>query len=341
MENLDPAGPETRIRDASRLIAWPENGDSTMISSALKSFHDLGRVTGITFAEKGTTAPQPLAYLVHFPRLSVTLSGVETMWLEQSGRNTLVRLSLGEAVVVPANCWNRPLWSSPSVTLNLLFGRHQIGVSLVRSDGLSPIPSNVEKASLQGAVAEAPRNMMEALLALHPGALHAAVPLVDALLRCVSESLELPSPSTPKRRSTSVYESICMYVQEHFQFPLNRDSVAALFKVSPNHVSRLFKQEGLVSFNDYVSFVRINRAKYLLKHHRQTIDEVAAACGFSEASYFCRVFKKFTNATPTHYRQQQDRAVVRLEQAGLVQPHERGWRRGPGQDEALLARSTG
>jgi AraC-like DNA-binding protein len=314
-----------------------------MISSALKSFHELGKVDDVIFAEKGRTAPQPLAYRVHFPRLSVTLSGVETMWLEQSGRNALVHLSGGKAVVVPANSWNRLLWSSPSLTLNVLFGRHQIGVSLVQSDGLSPIPISVEKTSLQGAVAEAPRNMMEALLALRPGAMHAAVPLVDALLRCVSESLGLPAPSTPKRRATSLYQSICMHVQEHFQFPLNRDSVAESFNVSPNHVSRLFKQEGMVSFNDYVSFVRINRAKYLLTHHRQTIDEVASACGFSEASYFCRVFKKFTNATPTHYRQQQDCAAVHGKQCGPTHapPQVEGWQPAPSSADPLPAVHAG
>jgi AraC-like DNA-binding protein len=70
-------------------------------------------------------------------------------------------------------------------------------------------------------------------------------------------------------------------------------------------VSRLFRREGYVAFNDYVNFVRINRAKYLLKHHRQTIDEIAAACGFREVGYFCRVFKKKTKQTPSEYRTRQ------------------------------------
>lgn len=257
------------------------------------------------FAENGGTTPQPLAYIVHFPRLSVTLDGTDAMWIEQGGRNALLRLNSGESLVVPANCWNRPQWSNPATTLTVLFGRRQIGLSLVEFNGESDPSPQATKTSLHGALAEAPQSIMQAILTLPPQSAHAAVPLVDTLLRALADALTVPPAVATKSRSASLYESICMYVQEHFQFQLNRDSVGELFKISPNHVSRLFKQEGLVAFNDYVNFVRISRAKYLLKFHHQSLDEVAAACGYTETSYFCRVFKKFTKMTPSSYRCQQ------------------------------------
>jgi transcriptional regulator GlxA family with amidase domain len=58
----------------------------------------------------------------------------------------------------------------------------------------------------------------------------------------------------------------------------------------------------MIPFNAYVTYVRINRAKYLLKNYRQSLDEVATACGFSDASYFCRVFRRLTRLTPSGYR---------------------------------------
>jgi AraC-like DNA-binding protein len=272
--------------------------------SALRTFLRRGRVRRVFFAEGAATTPPQLAYLVHFPRLTITLRGRDSMWIEHEGKARLIQPDVGEAVVVPANCWNRPTGTGPVVTLNLLFGRKQVGASLVTHDGGRRGPAAVGKVALPAAWDDAPRNLMQGLLGLHADPAGAAVPLVEALLRACLGALTTPVIA-PKRRAATLYDSICMFVQESFHTPLTRESVAAHFRVSPNHVSRLFKREGMIAFNEYVTYVRINRAKYLLKHYLQSVDEVTAACGFNEASYFCRVFRRMTRMTPTEYRQQQ------------------------------------
>lgn len=273
-------------------------------SSALRAFLRRRRVRRVFFTERATATPPQLAYLVHFPRLAITLRGRDAMWIEHGGKARLIHLGVGEAVVVPANCWNRPTGTGAVVTLNLLFGSKQVGLSLVTQVGGRRGPAAVSKAALPAAWDDAPRNLMQALLGLPTDPAGAAVPLVEALLRACLGALTTPVVA-PKRRAATLYESICLFVQESFHTPLTRESVAAHFRVSPNHVSRLFRREGMVAFAEYVTYVRINRAKYLLKHYRQSIDEVAAACGFSEASYFCRVFRRVTRLRPTGYRQQQ------------------------------------
>jgi AraC-like DNA-binding protein len=57
-------------------------------------------------------------------------------------------------------------------------------------------------------------------------------------------------------------------------------------------------------FTDYLTWVRLDRAKYMLRHHDRTLGEVAQSCGFSDIGYFCRVFKRKTKLTPTAYRLQ-------------------------------------
>ena len=271
------------------------------LASALRAFLRRGRVRRVFFAEGASTPPPQLAYLVHFPRLTVTLRGRDSMWIEQNDKARLIHPGAGEGVVVPANCWNRPTWTGSAVNLNLLFGRKQVGLSLVAHDGRRRNPAAVCKAVLPVAWDDAPRHLMQALLGLHTDPANAAVPLVESLLRACLGALTAPVVA-PKRRAATLYDSICMFVQENFQAPLTRESIAAHFRVSPNHVSRLFRREGMIAFNEYVTYVRINRAKYLLKHYRQSVDEVAAACGFSEASYFCRVFRRVSKLTPTEYR---------------------------------------
>lgn len=272
------------------------------IVASLNEFFRRCGITRIHFAENASVPPPALAYLVHFPRLTLTLTGNDSVWIERDGRNRTLTLPPGEVLVVPANCWSRPLWTQPTTTINVLFGRGQIGISLVRYTGQNPVPPLATKAAIQDALAEAPQSIMTALLALGSHNEAATRPLVDALLRAIATALATPS-SEPRGRAHSLHHEICMYVQENPQLDLGRNNIARHFQVSPNHISRLFKTEGQVSFNDYVNYSRINRAKYLLKNHRQNLGEIAAACGFSDASYFCRVFKKLTRTTPSHYRQ--------------------------------------
>jgi two-component system response regulator YesN len=48
--------------------------------------------------------------------------------------------------------------------------------------------------------------------------------------------------------------------------------------------------------------VRVNRAKFMLQSYRMSVKEIAATCGYSDAAYFCRVFRKVTGLTPMQYR---------------------------------------
>lgn len=280
----------------------PSHDSAGILLASIEKFLRTREITAVHFADEGGTPPPPLAYHVLFPRVSVILSGEDSMWVEQQSRPQLVRLRAGMGLVVPANRWNRPLWNQRVVTLNLLFGRKQLGLSLVRHNGKTRQPPAAFKISLYGSQADTPRSIMQVVLALPHGQSSAARPLVTALLHsCHEAMLERSAPA--KGKAHNLYESICLHLQEQFQFPITRDSVAKHFRISPAHVSRLFQHEGLVPFNDYLTYVRLNRAKYLLKHHHQNLGEIAALCGFSDASYFCRVFKKMTRQTPSAYRQ--------------------------------------
>jgi len=64
----------------------------------------------------------------------------------------------------------------------------------------------------------------------------------------------------------------------------------------------LFKQVTGISFKEYLNKVRIEEAKSLLEHTDYSIMEIAVACGYSDQSYFTKVFKKATGITPKQYR---------------------------------------
>jgi len=58
--------------------------------------------------------------------------------------------------------------------------------------------------------------------------------------------------------------------------------------------------KGQTRFSDYLNFVRMNRAKFMLRNYG--LKAVTANCGYSDVAYFCRIFKKMNNEPPTQYQ---------------------------------------
>lgn len=71
--------------------------------------------------------------------------------------------------------------------------------------------------------------------------------------------------------------------------------------ISETHFRRIFKTAYNMSPNQYLIFLRINRAKELLETGNQSIEEIAELSGFSSASYFSRLFKERTGFSPYEF----------------------------------------
>ena len=225
------------------------------------------------------------------------------MEVAHGGRTETIRPIRGHTVFVPDHAWNKPDWTGHVDVLTFLFGVKQIGISLVRHKGGSQVPPTAVKASVQGGYDVPTHSILAALMVL--AADHSNGPLArlltESLLHACLRLLKSPQKQHP-RKAIRTYESICLYLQENFHSPLTRESVARHFGLAPNHISRLFRREGFMRFNDYLNLVRVNRAKFMLQNYSLTLKEIAASCGYSDPAYFCRVFKKACKVTPTEYR---------------------------------------
>lgn len=268
----------------------------------LETFLRESRVRHVHFSD-GTTVPPALAYVTNFPRLSVPLSGCHTMEISRDGGTRTIRPVRGHAVFVPDHAWNKPDWAERIDVLTILFGVKQIGVSLVRHKGGTQMPAAVLKASVHGGYDVPTHSILASLMVLAADRSEGPLArlLTESLLHACLRLLKAPQHRKP-RKAIRTYESICLYLQENFQNPVTRESVAEHFGLAPNHVSRLFRKEGLMRFNDYVNLVRVNRAKFMLQNYSMTLKEIAANCCYTDTAYFCRVFKKICKVTPTEYR---------------------------------------
>lgn len=92
------------------------------------------------------------------------------------------------------------------------------------------------------------------------------------------------------------------YIDEHYHHPLTLEEVAEYVGISPYYFSKLFKDRFGKTFIDYVTDVRIARAKKEMANPNKSLKEICFLVGYNDPNYFSRVFKKHTGMSPSEYR---------------------------------------
>ncbi|MFB1421309.1 AraC family transcriptional regulator [Citrobacter freundii] len=249
----------------------------------------------IYFASTNSATPE-LAYQVDFPRLEIVLEGE----FADSGIDKV--LTPGDVLFVPAGGWNFPQWVTSVTTLSILFGKQQLDFSVVQWDG-----KQYQNLTRQHVARRGPRIGSFLLQTLHemqmqPQEQQTARLIVASLLSHCRDLLG--SQIQTASRSQALFDAIRGYIDERYASPLTRESVAQAFYISPNYLSHLFQKTGAIGFNEYLNHTRLEHAKTLLKGYELKIKDVAHTCGFIDSNYFCRLFRKNTERSPSEYRRQ-------------------------------------
>jgi two-component system response regulator YesN len=98
---------------------------------------------------------------------------------------------------------------------------------------------------------------------------------------------------------TKIYECI----KKNVFADISLEYVAQQVGMSPQYLSRIFKEEVGMNFIDYVTSKRISYAKKLLENRDKSIRDIAIESGYSDPSYFSKIFKKIVGLTPKEYRE--------------------------------------
>ncbi|MEK3837122.1 MULTISPECIES: AraC family transcriptional regulator [unclassified Paenibacillus] len=124
---------------------------------------------------------------------------------------------------------------------------------------------------------------------------HELTELIQMACSKATEKLALVSNS-------GIGDEVSAYVQNHYaDINLSVSMIGANFGITPQYVSRLFKEQTGQGLHDYISQVRTAEAKKLLQEG-VTIEEVSSRVGFSSSSAFIRVFKKYEGITPGRFK---------------------------------------
>ncbi len=98
--------------------------------------------------------------------------------------------------------------------------------------------------------------------------------------------------------------SLKAYVAEHYRSGITLNTMAEQVNMSPSQLSKLFREYAGEHFSDYVTGLKAQKAKELLKRTDKRIYEIADYLGFSDAYYFSSWFKRTIGCTPTEYREE-------------------------------------
>jgi two-component system response regulator YesN len=93
------------------------------------------------------------------------------------------------------------------------------------------------------------------------------------------------------------------YIDQHYsQSDISLNQVANYVNRSPSHFSTIFSHEAGITFRDYLTQVRIEKAKELLSTTMLRSSEISYNIGYKDPHYFSSVFKKNTGLSPKEFR---------------------------------------
>lgn len=108
-------------------------------------------------------------------------------------------------------------------------------------------------------------------------------------------------PDTEEQKtSVGIFESIVDYVDYHYrESDISLSRLANVFSYTEKYLSYLFKKNMQIGFVSYLNNLRIQYACELIQNGNMNMSEISVASGYSDYSYFSKVFKKITGKSPT------------------------------------------
>lgn len=105
-----------------------------------------------------------------------------------------------------------------------------------------------------------------------------------------------------ERKNTKPVRLALQYIEEHYGEQIRLEDLADRVNLNPVYFSQVFKKQTGENFSDYLIGYRMDMAKQLLINSGYNINEISDKVGYSDSSYFSRLFKKTVGIKPSEYR---------------------------------------
>lgn len=112
---------------------------------------------------------------------------------------------------------------------------------------------------------------------------------------------QMPAPATDE---DEVVAQAKAYIRAHLRESISRTDIARKVYLHPDYLSHIFHDRTGTTLSDFILQERVAQAKQLLEANQMSITEIGEAVGFSNSSYFGKMFRKYVGCTPKDYRRQ-------------------------------------
>lgn len=135
---------------------------------------------------------------------------------------------------------------------------------------------------------------------------------------CQKDFLQSQNISAGEKRIVSAIRD---YIGAEYEKDLSLQSISDQFSYNPKYVSKIFKESTGYNITDYVSFVRISKAKMLIVNTNMSIEDIQNAVGFVSRTTFNRIFKRSEGVPPIKYREIEtyNRVLNKMEKESAAQ----------------------
>ncbi len=124
-----------------------------------------------------------------------------------------------------------------------------------------------------------------------------------SLMKVQAEEAETKAEGESAHPISRQTEQVCAYIAQNYQDPMMTVSqLSDLFHLSQSYLLRIFKRDLGMGVLEYISQMRIQKAKRLLKETKDTVGAIAEQVGYTNSLALIRAFRKQENLTPTEYR---------------------------------------
>ncbi|WP_312642665.1 response regulator [Hydrogenoanaerobacterium sp.] len=110
-----------------------------------------------------------------------------------------------------------------------------------------------------------------------------------------------PMRETQDASSASSFMKIIKYLNENYEKDISLKKLSELFHMNSSYVSQLVKNETGLTYSQYLTELRIGKAKQLLQTTNLSLNEISEAVGFNDYFYFIKKFKKVVGVTPGRF----------------------------------------
>lgn len=100
------------------------------------------------------------------------------------------------------------------------------------------------------------------------------------------------------------------YIEKNLNKPISLEETANHVYLSHYYFSKLFKKEMNMNFVHYVNNKKVDKAKIFLLESKWPVEVISRSLGFGQTSYFCKIFKKYTDMTPADFRRKHKVASI-------------------------------